>query len=474
MRRNLLFVFLSHHRNRNILFPPIPVLYYSSSHAPASRCVRRSRAPLPRARSRLRPPHRIRHRHRLALSHPAGLQSRLVHSSDAVLHADTQRRHRGRLRTHAAPVLRRRDARGLRSHGCRTLIASKVVPINTPPAGVSGTAIIDLVPSAQPANPKERIVRADGYLLRITPDTKLNLAAPLKSLAEVSTNQWIQYSGMQQADGTVTVHSASITPNTVSGTEDKLRNKTDYDPSKVPDDAHQSNFSKAFIGIDPKRIPPYRDDAMQARVERIGQSLVPAYQRALPDGDPAKINFRFQVIDLKYLRDAVNMPSGVIVIPFQIVERMQNDYQLATVLADNIAENLEKDALRIRPLAIGSTAGTVAQLATMTVPFVGLATTLGSIGLDGSAAHVVSLQLAQSGRVSLCLLHDAGYNIEQAPLAWWLLAGKPGKPIDHVDVPPRAATLYTMLGTTWHSSAVTNPAPRTASAANDTAPSAEN
>ena len=49
-------------------------------------------------------------------------------------------------------------------------------------------------------------------------------------------------------------------------------------------------------------------------------------------------------------KDAITLPSGVIAVPYQVVERMQNDDQLATVLADNIAENLEKDSVRMVPV----------------------------------------------------------------------------------------------------------------------------
>jgi hypothetical protein len=55
----------------------------------------------------------------------------------------------------------------------------------------------------------------------------------------------------------------------------------------------------------------------------------------------------------------------------------------------------------------------------------------------------------QSGRISLGLLHDAGYDINQAPMTWWLLvAGKPDR-LPFTSLPPRAANLYKSLGSTW-------------------------
>jgi hypothetical protein len=346
------------------------------------------------------------------------------------------------------------DAVGRLDRTSHTLAAAQIVLVPPSPASVSGTAIIDLIPPA-PASADQlatdHTVRADGFLLHITAKTKLKFAEPLKSISDVTTNQWIQYSGVQQLDGTVLLDYAGIGPNHVNHTEDRIRTKTDYDPAAVSDDSHQSGLSKAFIGVDPRKIPPYHNEDMQARVERIGNSLIPAYQRALPDSDPSKIHFRFQVIDSTKWRDAVTMLSGVIVVPYQVVKRMQNDDQLATVLADNIAEAIEKDALRTNSTNTKVTGAEVAgAVAGIFIPGASLATDLAG---GGVAVHVHTLELQQSGRVSLCFLHDAGYDIAQAPLAWWLLAPKKPASIDQIRMPPRAVTLYVALGTTWHPAA---------------------
>jgi hypothetical protein len=347
------------------------------------------------------------------------------------------------------------DAIGRLDCTSHTLTAAQIVLVPPSPASVSGIAIIDLIPPALAAEPaSDRTIRANGFLLHITAKTKLNFADSLKSISDIATNQWIDYSGVQQLDGTVLLDYAGVGPNKVNHTEDSIRTRTDYDPSAVPDDSHQSGLSKAFNGVDARKIPPYHNEDMRARVERIGQSLIPAYQRALPDSDPTKIHFRFQVIDSTKWRDAVTMLSGVIVVPRQVVERMQNDDQLATILADNIAEAIDKDALRTHSVGnkvlVADIAGDAAGIF---IPFAGLATGLAG---GGVASRVHTLELEQSGRVSLCFLHDAGYDIAQAPLAWWLLAPKKPASIDQIRMPPRAVTLYVALGTTWHP--ITEPA----------------
>ncbi len=43
-------------------------------------------------------------------------------------------------------------------------------------------------------------------------------------------------------------------------------------------------------------------------------------------------------------------------------------------------------------------------------------------GGEAGYSKIQSEWEGQSGRVSLELLHDAGYDIDQAPIAWWLLS----------------------------------------------------
>ena len=95
------------------------------------------------------------------------------------------------------------------------------------------------------------------------------------------------------------------------------------------------------------------------------------------------------------------------------MQRLENDSQLATVLADNIACALEKQELRQIPTRRAMTAGNVALTAGgFFVPGLGLT------GLAAGSASSETMQKhaeEQSGRVSLVLLHQAGYDIGEAP-----------------------------------------------------------
>lgn len=230
--------------------------------------------------------------------------------------------------------------------------ANVVTPLPQPNQQFDGTAIIDLIPrtnSPLKTNPGELLVRADGYRILITPKTHTKFEAPLTSLSSITTNIWISYQGKLRQDGILLAENANFKSNSIQKTEDKLRTKSEYDPTAVDPKSKQSAVIKHFLGTNVKKIPPYNNPEMQARLDRIGASLIPAYQRNLPNSDPTKINFRFQLIDEPKWHDAMTLPNGIILVPHEVVERLQNDSQLATVLADNIACAIEKQSYREIP-----------------------------------------------------------------------------------------------------------------------------
>jgi hypothetical protein len=306
---------------------------------------------------------------------------------------------------------------------------------------VDGTAVIQHV--EEPASDHTTMLHADGYRIRITPKTKQNWAAPLMQ-GSMQPNVWLTYSGTQEVNGTVTATEVTFSQNELSNREQNRNKKAEFDPSTVKETDRQSGLSQAFLGVNAKRIPAYDNSQMQQRVSAIGARLIPAYQRSLPDTSPLKLNFRFQIVDKK-LNDALTLTNGIILIPHQLVERLENDSQLAAVLADNIACAMEKQTFRMVPTAaVISNTAVAGAVAGAFVPGLGLVTGIGS---GVAAAKMLKHAQEQSGRVSLTLLHDAGYDITQAPVAWWILSST--KTRTKIDIPYRASYLYTQLATTW-------------------------
>ncbi len=313
---------------------------------------------------------------------------------------------------------------------------------------LEGYAVVDRQPTQSGS---AWSVNADGYRLLVDEKTHAQFAPPMQAMRDVGANTWVRYSGRQQPDGSVALETVDFSPNFVNEREDKLREKAEFDPATVTESDRQSGLSKAFRGFDPKRFPAYNDAAMQGRISSIGQRLVPAYQAALPENNPTRINFRFQVIDQQKMRDALTLPNGIILVPHQVIERLANDDQVAAVLADNVAAALEKQSFRLIPTAQGMTAAEAAgAVGGAFVPGLGLATLVA-----GGAAGEKMLRRAeeQSGRVSLELMHDAGFDMAEAPMAWWLLASGKPKPITEIALPYRAAYLYQEIYTSWPASA---------------------
>jgi len=117
-------------------------------------------------------------------------------------------------------------------------------------------------------------------------------------------------------------------------------------------------------------------------------------------------------------------------------------------LADSIAEVLEKQDLRGIPTKHKMTAAQYAGDALgIVVPGAGLVSLIANPEVGRS---ILDHERQQSGRVSLFLMHDAGYDIAEAPKAWWMLAAKsPAEPLPKY-MPDRTVFLYEDLGTTWH------------------------
>lgn len=342
-----------------------------------------------------------------------------------------------------------------RNTATNCIFATRIERPRVPSSGeVSGSAVIDSAPAQEPAGSRAPglIVRADGYRIRITNKTRMVWTWQVHSLAEVKAGDWIKYKGKLDATGVLAAASVEIATNGIDSGEGNLRKKYEYDPSAVPADAKQNYLKDAVKqSLDPKKFPPYKDAAMQARVAKIGNSLVPAYQRDLPDSDPAKLHFRFQVIDTRIFRGTMALPSGIILIHHKVVEKAQNDSQLAAVLAAAIACVLERQEYRMANERKAVLASEVALAAVSPV------TGLILYGAGISDTEIMTKEMEQITRVSLMLLHDAGYDIDQAPLAWWLLASEDQKPISEIVPPAPTLYLYQVLGEIWHNPAAGNP-----------------
>jgi Domain of unknown function (DUF5666) len=326
--------------------------------------------------------------------------------------------------------------------------ATRIEPRTSPLGTAEGSAVIDAMPSggAESRSPGKLQVRADGRHILISSETRVTLIPPLHSLSDLKPGDWIEYSGKLGRDGAVRAEEVRLSPNIVSKAEVYARSNLVH-VAAIADPLHPDKIVLKYVSLDGPAPSFYSDPAMQARVDGMLKTLIPPFQRNLPDDDPRKINFRVQLtMDRKWNR-ITPLPSGVILVPHQVVERLNNDSQLAAVLADAVAFTMENEAFRMRGVVPGVAVASFAYLNPITAPLLAWGAT------DIVKSQVERIRDEQSDRVGLGLLHDAGYDINQAPVAWWLLASKKPQPIRRIPMPERAAYLYRILGETWNNPA---------------------
>jgi hypothetical protein len=328
-----------------------------------------------------------------------------------------------------------------------SLRAEKIEPRPFSPGSVQGSALIDAVPSGGPggASPAEFLVRADGYKILLGSNIHVSWIPPLRAFADVRPGDWIEYRGKLGSDGVVRAEEARLSPNIVSKAEVYARSDLVH-VAAIADPLQPDKIVLKYVSLDGPAPSFYSDPAMQARVDRIMKTLIPSFQKDLPDDDPRKINFRIQLTSDKKWNRVIPLPSGVILIPHRVVERLNSDSQLAAVVADAIAFTLENEAFRMRGVVPGVAIASFAY-------FSPAAPLLAWGAADYARSQVERIRDEQSDRVGLGLLQDARYDIDQAPVAWWLLASRKPQPVNIIPMPERTAYIYRILGETWHNPA---------------------
>jgi hypothetical protein len=320
---------------------------------------------------------------------------------------------------------------GLNSDWPRPFVADTVMVHDLHAMKVAGLGVILRVIHPAP----DALFEADGYIVHIVPSTKVSFAEGVSSLAAVAENSWIHFSGGRNKDGVVEADRAQFLP----AKPTKFKAAKDLEivsvktrpagavgnaPAVVakgtlvtPEDGSALEHDQQVkIGLGRWRTLP-ADQPLQQRIHRIGMALVPEYQRKMPETDPSKIHFRFFAVEDNRLRTDISMLDGVVLIPRQIVERFSSDDEVAALLADGIACNLQRQTARIvAGNRIVLSTEITADIAGAFVPGLGMLAFAG----EGAAEKQADELAAERLRMALALMQDAGFDPWQAPEAWRL------------------------------------------------------
>lgn len=289
---------------------------------------------------------------------------------------------------------------------------------------LSGVGVVDKVLSRG----SETILRADGHRMRLTGTTKTEFSKKLATLADVQPGTPIRFSGNLSPDGSLSLSEARFFPAVVKKPKGIPVLETYEDHLTAPDYAH-GTAGRVKLGLFGgwHKIPA--DPKLQDRVNRVGMLVVPAYQNAMAEDDPLKIHFRFYAVDDKAYRGEICHSGGLVLIPTQVIDRLKNDDQLATLLADGVAFSLQNQWNRtITSLRVMEGVIFAGDVVGAFIPGAGL---VGIIGGGVAENKYFKMLQQQRARVSLALMADAGFDLHQAPVAWQLLA--PRRPVQNAE-----------------------------------------
>lgn len=295
---------------------------------------------------------------------------------------------------------------------------------------LSGLALIVEVTSIA----GDRLFHADGYRIRVESGTVTAFSVSLKTLSDVLPGTWVHFEGVRDDTGVLVASKAEFF---APGSRKLL---TSIGPRKVnqaPD--YYSVTRDGLLDADGHFISPHTkvrlsdsggpcglhkvpaDSRLQERVERIGMRLVPEFQKQLPLDSPSRIPFRFYAIADDKVRSAFACNMGLVLVPKNVVERLQNDDQLAAVLADGIAFDLQRQLVTLTPLDLVAGGSEVAAL----IPFLFPAGYVAGEVAEGIVDYEKEAKLRREfARMALQLVADADFDPWQAPEAWRMLAPK--------------------------------------------------
>jgi hypothetical protein len=300
---------------------------------------------------------------------------------------------------------------------------------------LEGGAILEEEPQLhQTAEDWIGTIWADGYPMTLVPQTKL-LGAPENarlgylyawknpriraeqlgaepnstpfSSIVLHANTYVTYNAMRTADGTITAKQLRLWPNKVGAGETKYLSKFAV---MIRDPDYRNHVPGVLKFRHTRNINILPDQLVQEWVSRLGNELIPQYQKNLPQTNVTKIQFRFYVvqpygsalnnqlnyIDGGYRRSyddsVVAMPNGMIIIPDTTLSALRNKSQLAALLSYAIAAILQKQSYIAKSVFKSA-----------------YPSDLYTVGL---------LTNEQKLRLGIRAMFNSGYDIREAPFAW--------------------------------------------------------
>lgn len=228
----------------------------------------------------------------------------------------------------------------------------------------------------------------------------------------------IDAKGKRMSNGVIEIESGTVKENEFSDVDRKIASSY---KNIMKRSANEEEISIA----DTLTLKVLTNITIQTYINRVANAVIPRYMKTLPEGTPGKVDFSFLVIQDNSF-NACAYPDGTIHIYTGLLEKIENDAQLATIIGHEIAhvvykhsrKNYEKQKTQLvmsEVSALGMVLGVKgADIAT-------IATALGGPILLSNYSRDLE---EQADRIGLTYLYDAGYDPREAPKIWRMLANE--------------------------------------------------
>jgi hypothetical protein len=245
-------------------------------------------------------------------------------------------------------------------------VADSVCGMSTPAKEVNGSAVIDAVlPAADGIT-----MLSDGRVLRMAAQKGiLSIDPPLPDDSAPKPGQWLNYKAHRNENGTYTVTTAELRLPPFGPKDKHVWKPVAF---VAPSAKGPGKFQPAhFTG--PWKLP--YDPSALARVQRVGQSVIPVWERSLPEGAPDKWPITFYVLAEGRAfggKDCLSFPNGTILVWQKTLAALKRDDELAGLLSGCVAEVLEEQSLRLLSKVGKADITEVASLAAPAVAGIGM------------------------------------------------------------------------------------------------------
>ena len=259
----------------------------------------------------------------------------------------------------------------------------------------------------------------DGQRVKLAGNSKIKGASEwkgkdFKSFNEMMLGVEAKVKGIRKSDGIVYATEITTEPNDFTKNEKELRLKLSQNLAlngMEADTGLVKNLSNGTVVIGGQKFKLVENLDVQTYVNKVGFKLVPRYIKDLERHDPAKLSFRFYVVE-DNSPNAFAFADGSVFIHTGLLRILKNEAQLASVIGHEMAHATHEhtrrtlDSVLTKTLGIGEKTGLLSNGDLIT------------FGLGIFANKFSRAMENQADRVGLRYMYDAGYDPRESPKVW--------------------------------------------------------